>query len=172
MISVACNQGSKDDATINVTDTTIVSSTLANINEAQHTVAKFEIDGKLCFATINQYFKDYKHKDRFPYSLWVTVETLQRNTNGHPTNDEAEVFNNLEDSLIKSFAESIPFCYIGRTTRDGYREVMIYVSDKQKATEVMNRFIDANSFKRKIKYEIDLDKEWKSIEGLYGRETL
>lgn len=149
---------------------TLIGSTLTNIDKAEYTMTQFEIDNKLCFATINQYFKNYKHKDSFPYSLWVTVETSQKNKNGHPTDDEALIFNNLEDSLIATLAEKTPFCYIGRTTHDGNREIMFYVDDKQKAADIVDGFIKADQFKRKITYEIDSDKEWKSVEGLYGKE--
>lgn len=48
---------------------TLVGSTLDNINNSQHSVIQFQIDNKLCFATINQYFKDFKNKKAFPYSL-------------------------------------------------------------------------------------------------------
>jgi|GEM_PF-5642480 len=48
---------------------------------------------------------------------------------------------------------------------------MLYVSDKQRASEIMTDFIKANKFKRKITYEIDLDKEWESIDGLYKKDN-
>jgi len=148
----------------------VIGSTVANINDAKFSMMQFEIETKLCFATINQNFKDYKHKNTFPYSIWVTVQTSNKNENGHPTDDEALIFNDLEDSLIATLAEKIPFCYVGRTTRDEYREIMFYVSDKQKAAGIMDGFIKADQSKRKIRYEIDLDKEWKSVEGFYGKD--
>jgi|GEM_PF-6610943 len=128
----------------------IVGSTLDNINNSEHSIVQFQIDGEVCFATINQYFKDFKNKNSFPLSLWVTVETLEKNDKGHPVDSEATLFNNLEDSLILKFVSKTPFCYIGRTTRDGYRELMFYVVNKEKATEIMNTFIRENIFKRRL----------------------
>ena len=56
-----------DAQNIKKVDTVAVTgSTVANINEAEFSTLQFEIENELCFATINQYFKDYKHKDAFP----------------------------------------------------------------------------------------------------------
>lgn len=167
-IMLSCNMNTGQNPKSKKTDT-VAGSTLANIEEAEYSMSQFEIDNKLCFATINQYFKEYKHKVAFPYSLWVTVETSKKNKNGHPTDDEALIFNNLEDSLITTLAEKTPFCYIGRTTRDGYREIMFYVDDEQKATDIMDGFIKTDQFKKKITYEVNLDKEWVSVEGFYEK---
>jgi hypothetical protein len=61
------------------------------------------------------------------------------------------------DSLIERFLKKMPFCFIGRTTRDGYRELIFYVADKDKATEAMNEFIKNDLFKRKIEFTVDPD---------------
>lgn len=144
-----------------------VGSNLQNINDAEHVLLKFEVENKVCFALINQHFKDYKHKKDFPFSLWITVETKNKNPNGHPTNGEALLFNKLEDLLIGNLGASTPFCFIGRTTRDGYREIMIYGADRQKLSEIMNRFIRENTFGRNITFQIDLDDNWESVSGFY-----
>jgi hypothetical protein len=146
---------------------TPVGSTWDNINNSEHSVVQFEVDGKLCFATINQYFKNYKNKGDFPFSLWVKVETRDKNNEGHPVDEEAVLFNSLEDSLIETFISKTAFCYIGRTTRDGYRELMFYVTDKGKATEIMNEFVKKDTFKRRIEFTVDPDATWESVSGLY-----
>ena len=144
-----------------------IGSTLDNINNSPHSIIQFEIDEKVCFATVNQFFKNYKNKSDFPFSLWVTVETLEKNDKGHPLDTEAVLFNSLEDALIANFIAKTSFCFIGRTTRDGYRELMFYVADKDKATEVMNEFIEEDTFKRKIEFAIDPDETWESVSGFY-----
>lgn len=144
-----------------------IGSTLENINNSEHAVIQFQIDNKICFATINQSFKSYKNKSSFPFSLWITVETKNKNDSGHPVESEANLFNNLENSLIDKFILKTPFCYIGRTTRDGYRELMFYVSDENKAKEVINEFIKENTFKRKIEFVIDNDPNWESVGAFY-----
>ena len=174
LFSIYCCSSKNSDAAASIPskDTLIKSiqdsgfgSTLDNINNSPNAVMKFEIEGKPCIAIINQYFKNYSYKKSFPYSLWITVETKEKNTNGHPLPAEATLFNILEDSLIKSFIPKTRFCYIGRTIRDGYREVMIYVQDKAKATEIMKAFIKDNPFNRKIEFAIDQDPTWESVSG-------
>lgn len=145
----------------------LVGSTLDNINNSEHTIIKFQVDNKLCFATINQFFKDYKNKSKFPFSLWITVETRDQNENGHPTDTEATMFNNTEDSLIAQLLPRTPICYIGRTTRDGYREIMIYVADKDKTIEIVDSLISHGHFPRKVAYTIDPDPTWTNVEGFY-----
>jgi len=163
----SCSNRNMDKPKQTKSTETLVSSNLDNINNSQYSVVKFQIDNKLCFATINQFFKNYKNKNSFPFSLWVTVETLDKNENGHPVDSEALLYNNLEDSLIGHFISKTPFCFIGRTTRDGYREIMFYVSDKVKVTEIMNAFIKENQFKRKIEFAVDPDPTWESVRGFY-----
>jgi hypothetical protein len=145
----------------------LVGSTLDNINNSVHSVVQFQVDNKVCFATINQYFKYFNNKKAFPYSLWITVETLNKNSEGHPVDTEANLFNSIEDSLIDHFVSKTPFCFIGRTTRDGYREIMYYVSDKVKATELINTFIKENKFNRKIEFTISPDSTWENVGGFY-----
>lgn len=144
----------------------VIGSTIENINNSPHSVIRFQIDNQDCFATINEYFKNYKYKSKFPYSLWITVETLEKNENGHPIDKESQIFNDLEDSIIKMLDKQTPFCFIGRTTRNGFREIMIYVSDKEKTTELMNNFIAQDLFKRKVEYSINKDESWTSVSGL------
>lgn len=155
---------SKDTVLKPIQDSSI-GSTPDNINNPNYAVIEFKIEEKLCIAIINQYFKNYSYKKSFPFSLWITIETKEKNENGHPLPAEGILFNTLEDSLVNSFISKTPFCYIGRTTRDGYREVMIYVSDKTKASEIMKAFIQHNSFNRKIEFAIDPDPTWESVAG-------
>ena len=80
----SCNNNKSDNLAKTKSIDTLVGSTLENINNSEHSVIQFQIDGKMCFATINQYFKNYNNKSDFPFSLWVTVETLEKNEEGHP----------------------------------------------------------------------------------------
>lgn len=48
--------------------------------------------------------------------------------------------------LIETLAEKSPFYYTGRTTNDEHREIMYYVTDIKKATDIMKGFIKANKF--------------------------
>jgi hypothetical protein len=145
----------------------VIGSTLLNIENSSYVVLQFEIDKKPCLALINQSFKNYAHKSDFPYAVWITVETREKNENGHPLINESNLFKRIEDSVNSRFAGSIPFCYIGHTTRDGYREIMIFVSDLKKANQLMNEFVSQKIFDRDIKFDIAEDREWESVSGFY-----
>jgi hypothetical protein len=93
------------------------------------------------------------------------VETRDKNENGHPTGEEAALFNNLEDSIISKMDKKTPYCFIGRTTRNGFKEIMFYVSDKDNAVKLIGEFVKEDRFKRKINYNIGLDKTWESVSG-------
>ena len=162
LILISCN--SKEEE--NQMDKMILGSTVENINNSQYSVIRFKINDEECFATINQYFNNFKYKSDFPYSLWITVETKDKNTNGHPTDQEAELYNSLEDSIVLQFDTKTPYCYIGRTTRNGYREIMFYVSDRDLAAKLMDEYIKESKYDRKIEYDIRLDKNWESVSGL------
>ena len=151
--------------TENITDNLVIGSTIENINSSQYSGFQFKIENEDCLATINQYFKGYKNKSNFPYSLWITVETKDKNENGHPTGEEAALFNNLEDSIISKLDKETPYCFIGRTTRNGFREIMFYVSDKDYADKLIGEFVKEDRFKRKVNYNIGPDKTWESISG-------
>ena len=148
-----------------INDTINKGSNIENINKSSYSVIKFKIDNQECFATINEYFKHYNYKSDFPFALWIKVETIEQNSNGHPTDNEALLFNEIEDSIISQLDKKTPYCFIGRTTRNGFREVMFYVSDKDKSFDLMNKFVNSNKFKRKIELTIDRDDKWKSVSG-------
>jgi len=166
LMLLSCNN-KKMEASQKKTVTLNVGSTVQNINDAEHTLLEFEVENKTCFALINQHFRGYKYKKDFPISLWITVETRNRNPNGHPIESEALLFNKIEDSLIHILAASTPFCFIGRTTRDNYREIMIYGADKKQLSEIMNRFVRENTFGRNITFQIDNDVNWDNVGGFY-----
>ena len=147
-------------------DSQIIGSTIENINNSEWSVAEFWVDDEKCFVSVNQYFQNYPSQSNFPYCLWITVGTKEQNDNGHPTSDEAQLFNQLEDSVILQLDGKTPYCFIGRTTMNGYREIMIYVSDKEASSELLNNFIKTNQFGRTIEFEISPDESWNSVSGL------
>lgn len=141
--------------------TTVIGSTLENIENSKYEGIKFNVGEEKCIAVINQYFKNFKQKDKFPYSLWITVETKDKS--GYPGEIESNKFITLEDSIISKISCMTPFCYIGHTTRKGYREIIIYVSDKNKTIGIMDNL--NNELKAKLKFDIQIDINWENVSG-------
>lgn len=165
--AISCTNHPASTADQKIKHSPITGTTALSYDTSKFMLLQFEIDKKPCVALISEQFRNFKHKNDFPYAFWITVETKLKNKNGHPVDEEADVFNKLEESLVKQFISSTPFCYIGRTTRDGYRELMMYSADKQKSIEVLENFISQNKFDRKITYEVQEDQTWEGVGGFY-----
>jgi hypothetical protein len=160
LLSITSCLNKKNEANMN-----IIGSTIENINNSKYSGVEFNIEDEYCVGTINEYFKGYKNKVDFPYSLWITVETKDKNNDGHPTGEESFLFNQIEDGIIEKLDKKTPYCYIGHITRNGYREIMFYISDNSEVSKLIDTFIAENKYKRQIKYSIELDKNWESVSG-------
>jgi hypothetical protein len=73
----------------------------APIINQNFTTLKFEANGKPCLASINDRYIDFKEKSIFSLSLFIMVNSLEKNIDGHPTNKEALIFNNLQTEIIQ-----------------------------------------------------------------------
>lgn len=62
-------------------------------------VLKLTIDDSLVLATINTGYDNYPNKKFYPWYTAVLMEVGDKNENGHPTNEEAELLNSLEDKI-------------------------------------------------------------------------
>jgi hypothetical protein len=63
----------------------------------------------------------------------------------------------FERFCLKNVGGFNSVCFIGRTTREGYREIMIYGANREKLSEIMNRFVRENTFSRSITFQIEND---------------
>lgn len=131
------------------------------------TTLKFELEGKPCLAVINNQYKDYKNKSMFPLSLFVMVNTLEKDKNGHPTEKEALVFHELQAKIIRELSNAFLYCHVGTTTMTGYRDIMLYINskDQEKATAILNRIKAEN--KRFESYTFEADPEWEAVASFY-----
>jgi hypothetical protein len=90
---ISCSQNKKVDA-----EPTKIEAPIINQN---FTTLKFEANGKPCLASINDRYIDFKEKSIFSLSLFIMVNTLDKNKDGHPTEKEALIFNNLQTEIIQ-----------------------------------------------------------------------
>ncbi|HCN83294.1 MAG TPA: hypothetical protein DIT07_06675 [Sphingobacteriaceae bacterium] len=128
---------------------------------------EFVLDGKPCTALINQGYKNFKKKKEFPLSVFITINTLEKDSVGHPTEKEAKVFNALESKILADLA--FETCYIGQTTMYGYRDMIFYIAskDQKKVTELLK------SMKKKEprirSYTFENDPEWEAVSEFYDQ---
>ena len=135
--------------------------------EDAFTTLKFELDGKPCEAVINNQYKDYTYKSMFPLSLFLMINTLEKDKNRHPTEKEAIAFHELQSKIIGELSNAFVYCHIGTTTMTGYRDIILYIStkDKEKAMAVLNKIKGEN--KRFESYTFEEDPEWEAVASFY-----
>ncbi|MEJ7693615.1 DUF695 domain-containing protein [Daejeonella sp.] len=131
------------------------------------TTLKFELDGKPCIAVINKQYKNYKNKAMFPLSLFVQVNTTDKDQNGHPTEKEAVIFHELQSRIIRELSAAFKYCHVGTTTMNGTRDILLYINskDQKKASAILNKIRDEN--KRFASYTFEPDPEWEAVASFY-----
>ncbi len=145
----------------------------APIINQNFTTLKFEANGKPCLASINDRYIGFKEKSIFSLSLFIMVNTLDKNKDGHPTDKEALIFNDLQTEIIQELGKVLGnYCYVGTTTMTGYRDILLYIKteDQKKAIEIMERFKKKQSRIESISFESD--PEWEAVSSFYEASAL
>lgn len=128
---------------------------------------EFILDGKPCIALVNQGYKDFKKKKEFPLSVFITINTVEKDSLGHPTEKEAKVFNAIESKILSELA--FETCYIGQTTMYGYRDMIFYIAAKDQ-NKVAELFKSIKKEEPRIKsYTFDNDPEWEAVSEFYDQ---
>ncbi len=142
------------------------------INPAVDSLVKFRslefiVDGKPCIALVNQGYKDFKKKSEFPMSVFITINTVEKDSVGHPTEREAKVFNTIESKILAELA--LETCYIGQTTMYGYRDMIFYFAEKdqQKVSELLKSI--KNKEPRIRSYTFEKDPKWEAVSEFYDQ---
>ena len=123
-------------------------------------------NGGLIFIMANFGYKDYKFKSDYPWFLWIEIMTKDKNANGHPTDDEAEVLNKVEDLIDAELKKACTAHYIGRTTLNGSRELLYYLDDPENANPVLQRLVNDPTPIREFEYTIEEDRDWESVASI------
>jgi hypothetical protein len=129
---------------------------------------QFESDGKPCIASINQRYMFFKEKSKYSLSLFVIVNTLEKDKNGHPTEKEAAFFNEFQTQILQKLSTALgDYCYIGTTTMTGYRDILLYIKPEHKKTaiEILEKIKTEESRIQTISFEEDA--QWEAVSGFY-----
>jgi len=141
------------------------------VNQSLDSLVKFRsldfiVDGKPCKALINQGYKNFKQKKEFPLSLFITINTVEKDSNGHPTDKEAMIFNSLESEILSLLVSET--CYIGQTTMNGYRDMMFYIASKDQK-KISNKLKSIKKKQSRIKaYTFEDDPDWEAVSEFYA----
>ena len=101
------------------------------------------------------------------------VNNLDKNKDGHPTDKEVLIFNNLQTEIIKELSKVLGnYCYVGTTTMTGYRDILLYIKpeDQKKAIEILERLKTEQSRIESISFESDPN--WEAVSSLYEASAI
>ncbi len=131
------------------------------------TQLEFMLDDKPCSAWIDPSFKNFKNKRIYSLSLFITVTTAEKDKNGAPTPAEAKVFTSLEQDILTKMT-ALNACYVGRTTMNGYRDILLYIrpADREKATNLLNPL--KKKYSRVTAFTYQEDPRWDAVAEFYG----
>lgn len=157
---MSCSQNKTSDSPVEITQKLVP--------EQNFTTLKFEAEGKPCVALINNRYIGFKEKSKFALSLFIMVNTIGKNKDGHPDEKEIEIFNTLQTEIITDLSKVLgPYCYVGTTTMPGYRDILLYINpeDRDKATDILRKLKEKNSRIDTISFEEDV--EWEAVASFY-----
>lgn len=78
------------------------------------------------------------------------------------TNEDAKDLNKFENDLEIEFKGLVNYCYVGRVTWNGYREIIYYIDDPEKLVKKLQEAIDNHKF-RNFAFRCEKDEEWKNV---------
>lgn len=129
---------------------------------------QFESDGKPCIASINNRYIKFSEKSNYSLSMFIIVNTIDKDKNGHPTEKEALFFNNFQTQILQELSSGLgDYCYIGTTTMPGYRDILLYIKPEHQniATEIVQKIKKEQNRIETISFEND--PEWEAVSGFY-----
>ncbi len=126
-------------------------------------IFKLTIEGGLALATINTGYDNYQNKSCYPWYTAVTMHIHDKNENGHPTNEEAEILNNLEEKIVEFLKRTQIVHAVGRVTRNGERDIFYYTDEPKFNPGNSREFFDAISAVRLVNISVEKDKKWSNV---------
>jgi hypothetical protein len=135
------------------------------IPKENYSIFKLELEGGLAFATINAGYDNYCHKKAYPWYAVVVMEIQDRNENGHPTNEEAKVLNDLEDRITQFLNKTQTAHKIGRVTRNGEKDIIFYLSNPRLDPAETKIFFDSMNVVRPMNFTVEKDESWKNVKA-------
>ena len=133
-------------------------------SQDSYTVISFEGDELPAIGMFNQGLFNYPDWASFPWNCSVVVRCKEVNNAGLPTDAEANILNEFEDSLCtKIVGDKIQpnALYFGRLNWNSTRELIWKVKDPEPVAGYLQSVIDDKSAIREIDFKIEYDKEWK-----------
>lgn len=136
------------------------------IPKAKFQLLNFMAEGKPSIALINSEYESFDSKSKYPLSVFITVKSIDKTKEGHPTAKEVIEFNHIESEILRKISE-MSLCYVGNTTMNGYRDIIFYLNPSDKNTfDSIIKEIKNNNL-RVTDYTFEIDPEWEAVSEFY-----
>ena len=135
------------------------------IPKENYSIFHLDMESGLAFATINTGYNNYPNKEFYPWYAAILMEIQDKNDNGHPTDEEASILNDLEDRITQFLNKTQVAHRIGRVTRNGERDIIYYLSNPKFDPDETKLFFDSINAIRPMNFTIEKDKSWKNVGG-------
>ncbi len=132
-------------------------------NKESFSIYKGEMNGRPVFAMVDTRYKDFKEKKFYPWFLSISTSLENPTQEGLTTNEEAEVLNDFEDNLLLEIKDVVPFCFLGRATWNGYREIFLYVKEPEVLSKKLQEIIDSKKY-RGFAFRCERDDDWNKVQ--------
>ena len=120
--------------------------------------------------TVNDGLKYFEGKADYDYCLVTTIKLQDVHNHNLPTDDEAEVLNEMEDVILNELTKVTSPLEIGRETYFGEREILIYfpkISDFKATIDNISNKLNVFRF---TSLELHHDPQWKLAKRYLGFE--
>ena len=129
-------------------------------------VGQIDTEEGVGFINVNQAYDNYPNKKHFPWCAQLLIELKDKNENGHPTDQEAVILNELEDRIQSFLKKNHQVHFIGRVTRKDFRDLLFYIDQPRLDQAETKAFFDEINSIRAVNFNLDNDPEWKFVSGL------
>ena len=131
--------------------------------EENFSIFQVNLEDGLAFATINTGYDHYPNKRHFPWCAQVELTIQDKNSNGHRTDEEAVILNEIEEKITGFLKQSHAVHAIGRVTRNGARDIMYYLDNPRFNQQELKNFFDGINAIRNLNFTINNDPTWNLV---------
>ena len=119
----------------------------------------------LAFATVNKAYDNYSNKSFYPWLVAVELQIIDKNDNGHPTDQEAAQLNAIQEKLETWLKNQHTVHSVARVTRNGFRDLLVYIDKPKLTQEEVNNFFTDIQKEREVNFAIQQDPNWGAVSG-------
>lgn len=128
-----------------------------------YSIFKLDMEDGLAFATVNTGYNDYPNKGHFPWCAQIVISIHGKNDNGHPTDEESVVLNDLESKITEFLKMTQTVHPVGRVTRNGERDIIYYIDEPRLDQKETKEFFDEINAVRNLNLTVERDPKWEFV---------